>query len=71
MSDDDRRLADIVAAVDDAELIVRRGRAAVDADALARSVESEYFERCRQEWPPGAVRDVPGDRRLAVGARDS
>jgi hypothetical protein len=42
VNDDDRRLADIVAAIDDAALIVRRGRAAFDADPLAVSGRQEH-----------------------------
>ena len=74
MNDDDRRLADIVAAVDDAALIVRRGRAAFDADALAvraaKNIVTEIGEAAKalSTETTDSIADVPW--RAIAGMRD-
>ena len=63
MTDDRQRLRDIVAASDDAELIVGRGRAAFDADPLtmraAKNIVTEIGEATK------ALTTVAGDCRDA------
>ena len=74
MNDDNRRLPDIVAAVDDAALIVRRGRAAFDADPLAvraaNNIVTEIGEAAKalSTETTDAIADVPW--RAIAGMRD-
>lgn len=74
MNDDDRRLADILAAVADAGLIVERGRAAFDADPLvvraAKNIVTEIGEATKALSPAttDAIPEVPW--RAIAGMRD-
>lgn len=74
MNDDRRRLDDILAATDDAALIVRLGRPAFDADPLvvraAKNVVTEIGEATKalSAGTTDAVPDVPW--RAIAGMRD-
>lgn len=74
MNDDRRRLDDIIAAVDDAELIVGRGRATFDADPLtvraAKNIVTEIGEATKalSTATTDAIADVPW--RAIAGMRD-
>ena len=74
MNDDRRRLDDIIAAADDAALIVRRGRATFDADPLvvraAKNIVTEIGEATKalSSDTTDAVADVPW--RAIAGMRD-
>ena len=74
MNEDRRRLDDIVAAIDDAALIVDRGRAAFDADPLvvraAKNIVTEIGEATKglSTGATGAIPEVPW--RAIAGMRD-
>lgn len=74
MNDDQRRLADILAAATDAGLIVQRGRAAFDADPLvvraAKNIVTEIGEATKalSSRTTDAIADVPW--RAIAGMRD-
>ncbi|MFV0318663.1 MAG: DUF86 domain-containing protein [Microthrixaceae bacterium] len=74
MSDDRRRLTDILAAVADAGLIVERGRTAFDADPLAvraaKNIVSEIGEATKalSLATTDSIADVPW--RAIAGMRD-
>ncbi len=74
MNDDRRRLTDILAAVDDASLIVEHGREAFDADPLAvraaKNVVTEIGEATKALSPDttDALAEVPW--RAIAGMRD-
>lgn len=74
MNDDRRRLTDILAAVDDASLMVERGREAFDADPLAvraaKNVVTEIGEATKALSPDttDALAEVPW--RAIAGMRD-
>lgn len=74
MNDDRRRLDDILAAVDDARLIVDGGRAALDADPLvvraAKNIVTEIGEAAKalSTATIGAITEVPW--RAIAGMRD-
>lgn len=74
MNDDRRRLADILAAATDADLIVKRGHAAFDADPLvvraAKNIVTEIGEATKalSSETTDAIADVPW--RAIAGMRD-
>lgn len=74
MNDDRRRLDDIIAAVDDAAIIVQLGRAAFDADPLAvraaKNIVMEIGEATKalSTETIDAIADVPW--RAIAGMRD-
>ena len=74
MNDDRRRLVDIVAATEDAALIVDRGRAAFEADPLvvraAKNIVTEIGEATKalSTWTTNAIPEVPW--RAISGMRD-
>ena len=74
MNDDQRRLADILAAVTDAGLIVERGHVAFDADPLvvraAKNIVTEIGEAAKalSSRTTDAITDVPW--RAIAGMRD-
>jgi uncharacterized protein with HEPN domain len=74
VTDDRRRLDDIVAATDDSALIVRLGRAVFDADPLvvraAKNIVTEIGEATKALSPATteAIADVPW--RAIAGMRD-
>lgn len=74
MNDDARRLADILSAIEDSTLIVRRGRAAFDADPLtvraAKNVVTEIGEATKalSTATTSRIPDVPW--RSIAGMRD-